>query len=309
GLVGPDRDLGAVAGLARDRLDLDHAFLDLGHLHLEQALEQPRVRAADHDLWALGTTTDLGDVGLEPLAVAVGLRGHLLRLGQQRFDLAEIEQGVATLGLLHDAGHDVALAAGELFIGHLTLRIAELLEDHLLGGLRADPAAEVLGDLDFLLGQHLHLDALAVLGIDLLEHLLEHAHLAGLRVDLGAEPDEVVIGVGVLLLPRGLVRGRHGFVEALQDRLEGDPLLAFELAEVIETIGTRRGSPSTSITTASSSTARRVPTWTRASSMAEAVRTFTVVPTARVNCAAVFSGCSIPGELTSSSYRPSPNPS
>ena len=46
----------------------------------------------------------------------------------------------------------------------------------------SDPPAEVVGDGDLFLGQHLHLDTFAVGGVDLLEHLLEHAHLAGLGI-------------------------------------------------------------------------------------------------------------------------------
>src|SRR6185312_2859044 len=142
GLVGPDRDLRPVPGLARDAADLHDAVLDLGHLHLEQALQQAGVRAADNDLRALDASAYLGDVGLQTLTVAVRLGRHLLGLREQRLDLAEIQQRVATLGLLDDAGDDVALAAGELLVCHLALGVAELLEDHLLGRLRADPPAE-----------------------------------------------------------------------------------------------------------------------------------------------------------------------
>jgi hypothetical protein len=38
-----DRDLGAIPGLARHRLDLDDALRDLGHLDLEQPLDEVRV--------------------------------------------------------------------------------------------------------------------------------------------------------------------------------------------------------------------------------------------------------------------------
>src|SRR5262249_6995435 len=232
-----------VPRLASDRLDLDDAVLDLGDLELEQLLQQPGVRPAHDDLRALRPAADLGDVRLEPFAAAVRLRRDLLRLREEGLHLAEVEQRVAALGLLHDAGHDVALATCELLVGHLALRVAELLEDHLLRRLRADPAFEVVGDGDLLLGEHLHLDALTVLRLDLLEGLLEHAHLARLRVDLGPEPDEVVVGVGMLLLPRRLVRRGHRLFEALQDRLEADPLLPFELAERGDHLGVHRPAP------------------------------------------------------------------
>ena len=42
--------------------------------------------------------------------------GHLLGLGQQRLDPAEVEQRVAGVALLDDAGDDVALAAGVLLV-------------------------------------------------------------------------------------------------------------------------------------------------------------------------------------------------
>src|SRR5262249_51660747 len=92
------------------------------------------------------------------------------------------------------------------------------------------PALEVVGDLDLVLADHLHL-GLTVFAIDLLEVLEPDAQIPGLRIDLGARPDELVVGVGVLLLPPLLVRGRHRLLEPGEDRLEGDPLLALELAE------------------------------------------------------------------------------
>ena len=53
-VVRPHRDLGAVTGLAGHCLELDDAVADLGHLELEESLDQTRVRAADDDLGALG---------------------------------------------------------------------------------------------------------------------------------------------------------------------------------------------------------------------------------------------------------------
>ena len=43
GVVRPHGDLGAVAGLARGRLDLDDARRDLGDLELEEPLDEPGV--------------------------------------------------------------------------------------------------------------------------------------------------------------------------------------------------------------------------------------------------------------------------
>src|SRR5699024_6083598 len=54
GVVRPDSDLRAVARLAGARLQLDDAVGDLGHLELEQPLDQARMGAADDDLGPLG---------------------------------------------------------------------------------------------------------------------------------------------------------------------------------------------------------------------------------------------------------------
>ena len=63
--------------------------------------------------------------GLGPLV------GHLLGLGQQRLDPAEVEQRVAAVALLDDAGDDVALAAGVLLVLQLALGLADALGHHL----------------------------------------------------------------------------------------------------------------------------------------------------------------------------------
>ena len=49
--------------------------------------------------------------------------------------------------------------------------------------------------------------------------------------------DEVVVRVGMLLLPRRLVRSRHRLLQTLEDRVEGDPLLALQLAERRDHLG------------------------------------------------------------------------
>ena len=133
-----------MAGLAGAGLDLDDAVGDLGHLELEQPLDEPRVGAAHHDLRALRGLADLDDVRLHPRAGLGPLVGHLLGLGQQRLDPAEVEQRVAAVVLLDDAGDDVALAAGVLLVLLLALDLADALRHHLLGRLGGD-AAEVVG--------------------------------------------------------------------------------------------------------------------------------------------------------------------
>ena len=91
----------------------------------------------------------------------VALTGHLLGAGQQRLDFAEIDEAVAVVRLLDDAGHDVAHAVLILLEHHVALDLADALQNHLLGGLCGD-AAEVLRRRvvrdDAVLGQLVPLD-------------------------------------------------------------------------------------------------------------------------------------------------------
>ena len=139
------RDLGAVAGLAGHVLDLDEAVGDLRHLELEQRADQLGRTPRDDDARSLRLRGDVGDDRLHARAVVVALAAHLLGAGQQRLHaLAQLDEGVARVGLLDDAGDQLAHAVLVLVEHHVALRLADALEDHLLGGLRRD-AAEVLG--------------------------------------------------------------------------------------------------------------------------------------------------------------------
>ena len=151
----------------------------------------------------------LDDVGLQPGAVLVALIGDLLRLGQQRLHLAEVEQRVAVVGLLDDAGDDVALAAGVLLVLHLPLRFADALEDDLLGRLGGD-AAEVGG----------RVVPLPQDGPVLVEFLSDDPDLAALGVDLD---QRFLSGVG-----HPLVGGHERVGQSLEQDLEVDAFLPFD---------------------------------------------------------------------------------
>src|SRR6185312_27346 len=89
-----DRDLRAVARLAGDAADLDEAVGDLRHLELEQRLDQLRRTAREDHLRALRTGAHLPDDRLDPRALLVPLAVDLLGAGQERLDLAEVDQDV-----------------------------------------------------------------------------------------------------------------------------------------------------------------------------------------------------------------------
>ena len=165
--------------------------------------------ARHHDLGALGGAPHLDDVGLEP-GVGLGpLVGHLLGLGQQRLDLAQVEQGVAAVALLDDAGDDVALAVGVLLELALALGLADALVHHLAEGLRGDAPEVARG---------------VVAGVDpvalLVDVVGDDADVHGVRVDL----DLGLVGrTGTALVGRHQGVGQH-----LEQRLDRDALLGGE---------------------------------------------------------------------------------
>ncbi len=124
-------------------------------------------------------------------------------------NLAEVEQRVAVVGLLDDPGDDVALAPGVLLVLHLPLRLADALEDDLLGRLGCD-SAEVGG----------RVVPLADDGAVLVELLGHHADLAALGVDLD---QRLLGGVG-----HALVGGDERVGQGLEQDLEVDALLPFD---------------------------------------------------------------------------------
>src|SRR5262249_37265269 len=127
-----DRDLRPVARLAGDAADLDETVGDLGHLELEQRLDQLRVAARGDDLASLRAAAHLGDDGLDARALLVALSVDLLGARQQRLDLAEIDEHVVPIAcLLDDPRHDLADAVDVLVVHHPPLLLADALQDDL----------------------------------------------------------------------------------------------------------------------------------------------------------------------------------
>ena len=233
--VRDDRDLAAEAGLASDVLDLDQAVGDLGDLELEETPHQVVGAPREDHLRALGRVLHLDDDRLDASTVLVALGVDLLALGQQRFDAAQVDEGVALVALLHDAGDDVADAIDVLVVHEVALGLADALQDDLLGRLGGD-AAEVVGrhfvalDLGLVDRRQVDADLVALfvahlegLDVDVLgKDELEDADIAGLGVDLDLG---CLDGVGGLA-----VGGVQRVFERAQERLGADALLLLDLA-------------------------------------------------------------------------------
>src|SRR5216683_1825538 len=127
------RDLGAAPGVARDRLDLDDAVIDLRHLLGEQLGHVLRMGSRQENLRAARFLPDVIDIGAHPLALAEALARQQFVSAQHRPGAAEIDAQMAEFDALDEAIDDLADPVLELLIWALALVIAHLLHDHLLG--------------------------------------------------------------------------------------------------------------------------------------------------------------------------------
>ena len=160
----------------------------------------------------------------DAVADADHLARDLLIAADDALGAAEIDDDVAELDALDDAGDDLVGAILELFILPLALGIADLLENHLLGGLGGDPAELDRRQRvdDEVADRRALLELLRALEVDLLEMVfglfddLEHApqaQIAGFAVELGAD---VVLGA---------VAGAGGTLDRVLHRLDDDALV------------------------------------------------------------------------------------
>jgi hypothetical protein len=217
GIVGNHRDFGAAARIAGDRLDLDDAVVDLGHLLGEQHGHELWVGARQKDLRPAQLLAHIEDIGTHPVAGPERLARQAFVPAHQALGPAEVDRDVAELVALDDAVDDFAGAVLELLVLALTLGFADLLDDHLLGGLGGD-APEVDGR-EVLDQEFAHAEAglarrgllrghLGELVLDLLDHLAEPAQVnfAGAPVDF--RPDIVLVAVlGAASLADRLLHG------------------------------------------------------------------------------------------------------
>ena len=189
-----DGDLGALAGLAGDRLDLDGALIDLGHLLLKQTTHELGVGTGDDNRRTAVLATNwlqvgvgvanVDDHGLDVLVVQVALAHRalvalvlvtaLVEVRQLGLDaLADLDDREVRRGLQHGAADEVTDTAGELLVDLLAGGVTHDGVDLGLRVLGSD-AARVLGsDVDLLeLGEvallvHGIVDRLQAVDVDL----------------------------------------------------------------------------------------------------------------------------------------------
>ena len=113
-VVADHADLGAAARIAGGGLDLDDAVVNLGHFLREQLLHEIGMRAAEEDLRPAVLAANVQDQRADAVADADDLARDLLVAADHALGAAEIDDDVAELDALDDAGDDLAGAVLEL---------------------------------------------------------------------------------------------------------------------------------------------------------------------------------------------------
>ena len=222
GIVGDDGDLGARAGVARDRLHFDDAVVDFRHFLREQLGGELRVRARQEDLRPARLAAHVVDKGAHPVAGTEHLARDQFVAPHHRLAAgpAEIDDDIAVFDPLDLTVDDLADAVLEHLILLVALGLADLLHQHLLGGLGGD-AAEIerrqqFGDPVADLRRRVLLlrfgeRDLGRVVLDLIDDQQQarEADFAGLGVDLGAHFGLLTVARARRLLHRVLHRGEH----------------------------------------------------------------------------------------------------
>ena len=108
------------------------------------------MRPADEHLRAARTVAHFDHVDLDAVTLMQHLAADALRRGEHGLGIVRVGADLqkratgARVDLIDDAGEDLVLFGVELLVDHAALRLANALNDDLLGSLRRD-AAELLG--------------------------------------------------------------------------------------------------------------------------------------------------------------------
>ena len=193
-----DGHLAPVAGLTRDRPDLDHAVGNLGNLLLEQSLHELGTNPGENNLHPAADLPDLEDRGPDPLVGVERLAGNLLTARQNRLGGPEGDGGRGPFEAAHDARDHQADLFLKLVVDRIPLCFADLLDDDLFGRLGTDPPRQ-FGRVDL------------------------HTVTAAMDAPVGTIDRDLHIG-GFAVLPRQ--SGDEGRLDRLKDDLLVDVLVA-----------------------------------------------------------------------------------
>ncbi len=201
-------NLGPLAGFPGTAFDHNGAVVDFGNFLLEQPHHQLRRRSRDHYSGTLTGFVHGFDDAPHAVAHAVVFQPRLLLLWKPRLGFSKIQDQISAFDSLDGAVHQLAYTPGVFLINGLSLGLADLLKDHLLGGLGGDASQQIrrLGDADFRFQFGCRIDLASLRQGELQSRILNGFHdflnyeqidRAGLLVQLGD-----VVFVGPIVLSR-----------------------------------------------------------------------------------------------------------
>ena len=190
-------DLGAAAGIACCCHDRDDAVVNFGHFLREQLFHEVGMRAGQENLRPARFTNHFQDQRADTITNTDHFARNLRIAADDAFGTAEINDHMAELDALDDAGDDFAAAVLEFLILPLAFGISDFLEDNLLRCLRLNASEldrrqridDIIADLGPRLKLLCRCDVyLLVKIIDELDHFdnAPQPRLARLRINLGA---------------------------------------------------------------------------------------------------------------------------
>ena len=243
-LGGMDGHLGAAASFPGDGLDLYHARSDLRHFHLEQALHQSGMNAADANLRPVKHFTagavHFQHIYFNVVVDVIFLAGHIFAGLHDALGAAQLHIHALGLHPLHDGGENLVLLVGVFLIDAALLRFADPLHDDLLGGLGGGAQEAVRGHVD--LGDIAHpivaADLQRFLQRDLIGGILhivgdglagEHVHVAGIAIHGDGQVAGRVLVPGDVLFVGGL----HGLLNRAEENLRLDILFGAQRLDCV----------------------------------------------------------------------------
>ena len=118
----------AIAGLTRDRLQLDSAVSDLTHFDLKQATDKIGMTARKNDLRTTGGIVDRDDVGAKPVSDAILLGDDPLTSRHRSLEFSQIQDDIGFFKAADGSTDDLAGPILELLVDHVLFDLADTLD-------------------------------------------------------------------------------------------------------------------------------------------------------------------------------------
>src|ERR1700736_1806418 len=132
GLGGRDRDLRSESWLARDRSYLHRARLDLGHLRLQQTMNEHARGTRNANLCLARVALSIQDHHEHRPARMQELARDLLLRRHHAFGPSEVDVNRAIFGPVHDTGGELAAMFGHVAKHLVPLQVGDVPEDCVL---------------------------------------------------------------------------------------------------------------------------------------------------------------------------------